>query len=119
MPTPTTHLGLEAPSTSDAFLTSGVDAAYALIDKFPGIFVDTAANVTAEVATWGINQLGMYAYATDTWLLWQWDGSQLNRPFPLGRLAQTTNTAGGNITTPVTLVAASFTMPAGNRSVEV
>jgi hypothetical protein len=104
-------------------LTSGVDSNLAIIDQFPGVWIGTNAALNAEVATWGVNQNGMYGFATDTFLLWQWNGSQLKRAFPLGRLATTTNFSPATPytnTSPTALITiSSFTMPAGNRSLEI
>jgi hypothetical protein len=121
MPTPTTHLGLEAPNTSDPFLTSGLDSNLELLDQFPGVFIDTIANINTEVGTWGSNQLGMYAYATDQNILWQWNGTALEKPFGQGRLAQALNTSGGNFTStsPTIVVSTSVTIPPGGRNIEV
>lgn len=121
MPTPTTHLGLEAPNTSDPFLTSGVDSNLNLLDQFPGTFIGSNTQINTEVSSWGANQLGMFLWDTTNNVLWRWNGSSIVRAGPLGRLAQVINTSGGNFTStsPVVVVSTSVTIPISPRRIEV
>lgn len=119
MTTPTLHLGLSKPTTSDNFVTADIAAVYDEIDAAPGITICTSGT---RPGAWGSDQEGLCIIEKDTGLVWRWNGSAFVRQGPSGWLG------GNRRTADFTLVDGSFgvvvqqttiNVPAGDRRVKI
>lgn len=88
MPTPSQHLALLKPSTSDPFVTQDLANNWAKIDAAPGSTICTSSTRP----TWGSAQNGMKIFETDTGLEWWWNGTVWKRVSPSGMLLTTGGT---------------------------
>jgi hypothetical protein len=82
MPTPSQHLSLLKPSTSDTFVTQDIANNWGKLDAAPGSFICTSSTRP----TWSTNQTGMKIFETDTGLEWWWNGTGWRRMGPSGML---------------------------------
>jgi hypothetical protein len=126
MPTPTTHLSLLKPSTTDTFVTQDLADNLGKIDAAPGTFICTSSTRP----TWSTNQTGMKIFETDTGLEWWWSGTAWRRVGPSGMLLtsggiaavalQTTDVANSDPTAFSLVIAVSnVVVPDGNRPLRV
>lgn len=125
MPTPSAHLGLAVPDTSDPFSTEDLADNWGVLDKFPGTYICTSATHPA----WGAAQQGMRILETDTGLEWRWDGLAFQRIAPIGLLKTTTGgwargqrtsdfqTSSG--TSVVVVPITNVVVPAGRRTLRI
>lgn len=118
MTTPSTHLGIAKPTTSDDFSTAEIADNWEIVDQYPGVFLCTQST---RPVSWGSAHEGMLIYEQDRNLYWRWDGAAFVRAWALGWLngSQRTSDLSSNLTTPVTLVSASVDVPVGGRRVQI
>lgn len=86
MPTPSAHLGLAVPNTSDPFSTADLADNWDRLDDFPGTYICDSTSHPA----WGAAQQGMRILERNTGLEWRWDGAAFQRIAPIGLLKTTT-----------------------------
>jgi hypothetical protein len=116
--TPSTHLRLPKPSTSDAFNTAQLAQIYDLLDAKPGRHICTSGTRPND---WGTNQTGMTIIETDTFLEWVWVGDHFERTWPVGELNMTERTTDFTTanTAAQTALSCSVDVPDGGRSIHV
>jgi hypothetical protein len=116
MTTLSSRLGLKKHTDADVFRIEDYADNWNVLDGKPGIHICTSSTRP----TWGAGQSGMRIWETDTGLEWNWNGSAWGRISGkglLGSAERTTDLTNSSAGTYATLVTASVTVPAGNRSV--
>ncbi len=114
------RLGLNRPTTSDAFTTATLAANIDLLDDSPGILVTTVADRATDTSGWGAGQAGRWVYETDGFL-WVWTGSAFVRKHGVGRLGGVSSTSNFSTASQsaVTVVQTTVTVPVGGRAVQI
>lgn len=118
MPNFSARLGLKKPVATDPFDTDGLADNWELVDRYPGVY--TSTSVSPPV--WGTLHTGMLWSATDTGLIWRWNGIAFERIGGLGPIGSAQRTSDFTETTGTYQTVVQKTgavIPAGDRRVMV